>query len=216
MSRPVQTNHRDATVVCSSEHDVRRYMETPHRCIGESLKKRRKNSTKAQRTSSPSTPAPAGVTAKEESYFAGLKEQIELLKVLALATGMCTAAHVVLESELGAATRIVGAMTCLVLGTWIGICGVIVCFRHRLKLSGLPMREKAWRVGQYLVVMCATLFAFSIAIELAKQRGSRRGVEAALTEQCDGTHAIHPKSTRELSAKSVVPESRRPHQGDPQ
>lgn len=168
-------------------------MGSQHRSIGESLSKRRMNRANTQKSSSRSPSARTDATAKEDSYFAGLKDQIELLKVLALATGMCTAAHVVAASELGALTRIVGAMTCILLGVWIGVCGVLVYFRHRLKLSGLPMRQRAWRVAQYVVVMCATLFAFTTAVELAKQRRPQRAIQATLIEQRDCTDASHGK-----------------------
>lgn len=168
-------------------------MDIRHRSIGGSLRKRRTNRAKAQKSSSRSPSAHPDATAKEESYFTGLKDQIELLKVLALATGMCTAAHVVAASELGALTRIVGAMTCMLLGVWIGVCAVLVYFRHRLKLSGLPMRQRAWRVAQYVVVMCATLFALTTAIELAKQRRPQRGIQATLIELRDCADVAHEK-----------------------
>lgn len=105
---------------------------------------------------------------KEEAFFGNLKDQIELLKVLALAMGMVTAAHVVALSQIEIATRLVGAMTCMVLGVWIGICGVVVYFRHRLKLRGRGLRTKIWRIFQYLTIMGAMLYAFSIGAQLAK------------------------------------------------
>lgn len=141
-------------------------------------------STAAKRKSQrPDTPHDAqAATAKNEATFANFKDQIELMKVLALGTGMCTAAYVLAASELAVLTRIVGAMTCMTLGVWIGVCGVLVYFRNRLNLSGLSVGQRVWRVAQYLVVMCATLFAFSTAVELAKLKVSGVRALAATSE----------------------------------
>ncbi|MCI1122227.1 hypothetical protein [Stenotrophomonas maltophilia] len=141
-------------------------------------------STAAKRKSQrPDTPQDAqAATAKNEATFANFKDQIELMKVLALGTGMCTAAYVLAASELAVLTRIVGAMTCMTLGVWIGVCGVLVYFRNRLNLSGLSVGQRVWRVAQYLVVMCATLFAFSTAVELAKLKVSGVRAPAATSE----------------------------------
>ncbi len=131
----------------------------------------------------PHTPQdPQAATAKNEATFANFKDQIELMKVLALGTGMCTAAYVLAASELTALTRFVGAMTCMTLGVWIGVCGVFVYFRNRLNLSGLSVGQRAWRVAQYLIVMCATLFAFSTAVELAKLKVSGAMAPAAKSQ----------------------------------
>ncbi|HIE1458702.1 TPA: hypothetical protein ACXJST_000615 [Stenotrophomonas maltophilia] len=126
--------------------------------------------------------APQDAAMRNERAFANFKDQIELLKVLSLGTGMCTASYVVAASELGSLTRAAGAITCITLGVWMGVCGVVVYFRNRLDLSGLSAWQKAWRVAQYLIVMCATLFAFSTAIELAKLKGSRNQPQAAAIE----------------------------------
>lgn len=137
---------------------------------------------------------------RNEDTFANFKDQIELLKVLALGTGMCTASYVVAASELGSLTRAVGAMTCITLGVWIGVCGVIVYFRNRLDLSGLSAGQKVWRIAQYLIVMCATLFAFSTAIELAKLKGPRAQPRAAAIELPTLGTGIRPTSPATLLA----------------
>lgn len=112
---------------------------------------------------------------KEDDFFVGLKDQIELLKAISFGLGMVAAAYVVLGSQLSPVSRVAGSMACIFLGVWVSICAVLIYSRQQLKLRGVPRGTQLWRAAQYVVLLSGALMAVEVTADIAEQAIKARG-----------------------------------------
>lgn len=138
---------------------------------------------KAGRTNGSADQVKAVERAKEsELFFASIRDQLELLKGVALSLAILAAPQVVLESNLAVYNKVIGATACVMLGFWTLYCAIALYFQHRLKIRGLPRRIQIARIGQYVVVCIAGFFAGDLALQARGKVAAferRSGVSAA-------------------------------------
>lgn len=114
------------------------------------------------------TPREVDVLEKNERFFVSIKDQIELTKGVSLGLAVIAASHALLGSGLDNFTKIAGAFVCIILGFWTIYCAVALFCQNRMKIRGLPTKNKIARVAQYVFLCAACLFAGDLAFEIGK------------------------------------------------
>lgn len=98
-----------------------------------------------------------------DAFFVSIKDQMELVKGVALGLAILAAPQILLESSLAEYKKVVGAVACLMLGFWTMYCAIAIYCQHRLKIRGLPLSTQVARIGQYAVLCVAVFFASDLA-----------------------------------------------------
>lgn|GEM_PF-5592011 len=109
-------------------------------------------------------------TSKEEAFYRNLRDMVELMKGLALATAIIGAAHVVLGSSLPGSIRGIGAWLTTSTGVATGFAAALLYARPRFGIKGQKLKGILMRGFGLIAFLSAILVALALAGEINRLR----------------------------------------------